>query len=35
MTIDLHTVGSDGSLTELFHAEDWGTAISQLSEPAT
>jgi hypothetical protein len=34
MTIDLHTVGSDGSLTELFHAEDWGTAISQLGEPA-
>lgn len=31
MTIDLHTVGSDGLLTELFHVEDWGTAVRQMS----
>jgi len=30
MTIDLHTVGADGLLTELFHVEDWSSASRQL-----
>lgn len=30
MTIDLHTI-ENGKITELYHLEDWGTAINQLS----
>ncbi len=31
MTIDLHTVDANGKLSTLYHLEDWGTAIRQLS----
>lgn len=30
MTIDIHKV-ADGKIAELYHLEDWGTAINQLS----
>jgi predicted ester cyclase len=30
MTIDLHTV-RNGKITSLYHLEDWGTAIKQLT----
>jgi len=31
MTIDLHRVGPDGTLSTLHHLEDWGTAVKQLT----
>ena len=31
MTIDIHRVNEDGKIIELYHAEDWMTAIEQLS----
>lgn len=30
MTIDTHRVNKDGKIVELFHCEDWQTAIAQL-----
>lgn len=31
MTIDIHTI-VDGKIVEVFHLEDWGTAMRQLAE---
>jgi predicted ester cyclase len=32
MTIDIHTLGSDGKLIQTYHVEDWFSAVRQLQE---